>query len=33
MRDKFAKGLLALSLIGIGMSLGIMISNKTHGGH
>ena len=33
MRDKFTKGLLVLSLIGVGMSIGIMISNKAHGGH
>lgn len=32
MRDKFAKGLLVLSLIGVGMSLGFIISNKAHGG-
>ena len=32
MKDKFAKSLLVLSLIGIGMGIGIMISNKAHGG-
>lgn len=32
MRDKFAKSLLVLGLLGIGMGIGVMISNKAHGG-
>ena len=32
MRDKFAKGLIALGLIGVGMGIGILIANKAHGG-
>ena len=32
MKDKFAKSLIALGLIGVGMGIGILIANKAHGG-